>query len=116
MPDTQTILDTALKAIEDIKAENTVVMPVGDFTTITDYMVVTTGNSSQHVRAISRNLREAVKKANIDIFGFEGEDQAEWVLADLGDVVVHIMRPEIREYYQIEKLWSVEDADSVAGA
>lgn len=105
----QAILNTVLSTLEALKAENTITIPVDHLTTVTDHIVITTGTSSQHVRAIARNLHEALKKANITPLGFEGEAQAEWILADLGDVVVHIMQPKIREYYQLEKLWSVDN-------
>lgn len=104
------ILDIAIKALEDLKAVDTVSIHVTELTSVTDDMVITTGTSSQHVKAIANNLRVEAKKAGVAIFGMEGEDNGQWILADLGDVVVHIMQQETREYYQLEKLWSVTES------
>ena len=104
--DTSKILKTALTALEDLKAGNVISINVSKVSSVTDYMVIASGTSSQHVKSIANNLRVDAKQAGIAILGFEGEANGEWILADLGDVVVHIMQPEVREYYQLEKLWA----------
>ena len=84
------------------------VLDVGAMTVITDYMIIVTGRSARQVKALSDRVREAVAKhkhEGVSVIGSEGEAQGEWVLLDLGDVIVHIMQPEAREFYQLEKLW-----------
>ena len=109
------ILNLASDALYDLKAHNIVVLEVGSFTSVTDYMLIASGTSKQHVRSIAENVEKVAKKNKVSILGVEGETTAEWMLIDLGDVIVHIMTPEVRNYYQLEKLWSVEDiADSTA--
>ena len=103
------LLAKAQDFISDLKAEQIVVLHVNDITDITDYMIIASGNSTQHVRSIARNVRTEAKKLGLEVFSAEGLDRGEWVLIDLGDVIVHVMLPEVRDYYQLEKLWSVED-------
>ena len=106
----------ALEALEALKADNIVVLDVRAQTSFTDYMVFASGSSTRHVSAIADSVVEAAKAAGDPALGVEGEDVGEWVLVDLGDVVVHIMLPDVRLYYELEKLWgeelAVEDADS----
>lgn len=98
---------TLLAALEDIKAIDTVVIDVRTLTPLTDYIIVTSGRSTRHVKAIADHALEAAKKNNVTPLGIEGEQGSEWILVDLGDVIVHAMQPAVREYYQLEKLWSV---------
>jgi len=106
----------ALEALEALKADNIVVLNVRAQASFTDYMVFASGSSTRHVSAIADSVVEAAKAAGDPALGVEGEDVGEWVLVDLGDVVVHIMLPDVRLYYELEKLWgeelAVEDADS----
>ena len=106
----------ALEALEALKADNIVVLDVRAQTSFTDYMVFASGSSTRHVSAIADSVVEAAKAAGDPALGVEGEDVGEWVLVDLGDVVVHLMLPDVRLYYELEKLWgeelAVEDADS----
>lgn len=83
-------------------------LDVSALTTVTDYMVIATGNSSRHVRAIAHNILKSMKKRGI-YPEIEHDDDAEWVLVDLGDIVIHIMQPDIRDFYQLEKLWSPQN-------
>ena len=106
----------AVEALDALKADNIVVLDVRAQASFTDYMIFASGSSRRHVSAIADSVVEAAKATGDPALGIEGEDVGEWVLVDLGDVVVHIMLPDVRLYYELEKLWgeelAVEDADS----
>ena len=106
-------VDHVTDALHDLKAIGVVILDVKHLTTITDHMIIASGTSRQHVRSIANHVQEAVKKQGFSIVGAEGEQEGEWALIDLGDIVVHVMLPEIRQYYEIEKLWNI-DADDIA--
>ncbi len=94
-----------IEALEDVKATDIQVIDVRDKTTVTDVMIVASGNTSRQVRALVNSVAEKAKQAGQKPFGVEGEDIGEWALVDLGDVVVHVMQPTIRAFYNLEKLW-----------
>jgi ribosome-associated protein len=94
-------------ALDDLKADNVHVLDVRHLTTVTDTMVVASGRSDRHVRAIAGAVVEQAKKAGYRPLGVEGERSGEWVLVDLADVVVHVMLPRVREFYNLEKLWDM---------
>jgi len=98
-----------ITAIEDLKGENIVELDVTGKTSVTDLMLIVTGTSSRHVKSIANNIVIETKKAGHQPLGVEGELQAEWVLVDLGDIVVHVMQPHVREFYDLEKLWSFDE-------
>ncbi len=98
----------ARKVLEDLKAEDIIEMDVRDKTSVTDYIVVASGTSNRHVKSIANNVVVEAKHAGVQPLGVEGEDQAEWVLVDLGDVVVHVMQPQVREFYDLESLWQMD--------
>lgn len=98
-----------ITSIEDLKGENIVELDVKDKTSVTDMMIIVSGTSNRHVRSIANNIMLDAKQAGHKPFGIEGEEQAEWVLVDLGDIVVHVMQPHVREFYDLEKLWGMED-------
>jgi ribosome-associated protein len=98
----------ALKALQALKADNIVVLDVREQASFTDYMIFASGSSTRHVSAIADSVVEAAKAANEPAIGIEGEDVGEWVLVDLGDVIVHVMLPDVRLYYELEKLWGEE--------
>ena len=98
----------ALAALEELKATQVELLDVSKIASFTDYMIFASGSSRRHVSAIAESVVEAAKAAGQPPVGVEGEDVGEWVLVDLGDVVVHVMLPDIREYYELEKLWGEE--------
>lgn len=100
-------LKLALDAIEEIKGESVKVLDVTQLTTITDYMVIASGRSARHVKRLGETLIQHAKARDIKP-GVEGLSQAEWVLIDLGGVIVHIMQPTTRAHYQLEKLWDID--------
>ncbi len=102
----EALCQLAVKALEDIKADNISVLDVREMTSITDYMIVASGRSNRQVKAMADKVMEAAKEAGIQPLGVEGKEQGEWVLVDLGDVVVHAMQPATRDFYQLERLWS----------
>lgn len=105
--------DTVVDALEDIKGQDLAVLPVRHLTSLTDYMLIATGTSNRHVRALANEVQERVKAAGGEVLGVEGEAAGEWVLIDLGDVVAHVMQGQVREYYNIDELWG-GDASRVA--
>ncbi len=94
-----------IDALEDIKAKNIVMINVSKLTSLFDYIVVASGDSNRQTRALANNVRDKLKEAGGKVYGSEGEETGEWVLVDLGDVVVHVMQQATREYYRLEELW-----------
>lgn len=97
---------TALDALEDIKARNITVLDVRKLTSLYDTLIIATAESSRQAKALSQHVRDALKAAGAEIIGIEGEQGGEWVLVDAGDLVVHIMQPATRAYYNLEELWT----------
>lgn len=100
-------------ALDELKAVDLRVLDVRNATTITDYMIIASGRSNRHVRAMSDKVVETTKKSGIQPLGVEGHAQAQWILIDLGDVIVHTMQPATREFYQLEKLWGDAEHQAV---
>jgi len=95
-----------VRVLEDLKGQNIVVLDVSKLTDITDFMIVVSGTSSRQVKALADVVMSAAKSLDIKPLGIEGKEGLEWVLVDLGDVVVHVMHPDSREFYNLEGLWS----------
>lgn len=103
-----TLTNLVVDALDDLKAKDIQVLDVRGKTNVTDFMVVASGTSNRQVKALAENVLEKTKTAGVKPLGTEGEAEAEWILVDLGDVVVHIMQPSVRDFYQLEKLWNTE--------
>lgn len=99
--------DLVIDALEEVKGKDIVRLDVRKMTSVTDYMVVASGTSNRHVKALAEAVAEKAKEAGHRPSGVEGEDGSEWVLLDLGDTLVHVMLPRVREFYNLEKLWSL---------
>ena len=95
-----------LRSLDDDKALDVVTIPLGGRTPIADFMVIASGGSHRQVGAMSDHLRDKLKGAGVKGVAVEGQAQCDWVLVDAGDVVVHLFRPEVRDFYRLEKLWS----------
>lgn len=98
-------------ALADLKAEEIVELDVRDKTSVADYLFIASGTSSRHVKSIANNVVVEAKKADHRPLGIEGEQEAEWVLVDLGDIIVHVMQPQVRGFYDLESLWRVTVED-----
>ena len=108
----EALLDLVTTSLDDGKAEDVRILDVRGMTSITDYMVVASGRSARQVKGLKDRLLEAAREKNIRPLGVEGETVGDWVLIDFGDVIVHAMRLETRDFYQLEKLW---DQSQVTG-
>lgn len=110
------LLSAILASLEDDKAEDIVTIPLAGKSEMADHMVVATGRSSRQVAAISENLADRLKHDRGLSVRSEGKELGDWVLLDAGDVIVHVFRPEVREFYQIEKMWAPQPAARPAPA
>jgi len=98
-------LAAIIASLEDDKAEDEVVIDLSGKSTLADYIVIASGRSQRQVGAMADHLIEKLKKAGVRPVSSEGQPQCDWVLVDAGDIVVHLFRPEVREFYKLEKLW-----------
>lgn len=108
-PSLPVLLAHVRNALEELKAKDAVEIDVRGKSSVTDYMIVVSGTSTRHVKSIADEVIKHAKKLDVMPLGVEGEREAEWVLVDLGDVVVHVMLPRVREFYALERLWTVGD-------
>jgi ribosome-associated protein len=106
------IKEIVINALEDIKGFQIKIINVRGKSNFTDVMIIVSGNTARQVKAIGNNLITVAREQNINVIGSEGEQQGEWMLIDLGDIVVHIMQPDIRGFYNLEKLWG-DDSPNV---
>lgn len=110
------LADVVVNTLSELKARDVEILEVSSMTSITDTMVIASGTSARHVKAISENLVQEVKKIGVSPIGVEGQSEGDWVLVDLGDVIVHVMLPRVREFYNLEKLWSAVEQSRKEGA
>lgn len=114
--DTQALLDTALAALGDLKAKDVTSIDVRSLTSLADIMVIASGTSSRHVKSLADNVVVKVKEAGFKPLGQEGERDAEWILIDLAGVIVHVMLPATRAFYDLERLWTPGASNHLAAA
>ena len=105
-----------IAALEDIKAHDIQAIDVHKLTSICDWIVVASADSARQTKALSRHVRDRLKEAGATIVGTEGEEAGEWILVDAGDIVAHVMQPAVREYYNLEELWSDGRFDKVVNS
>ena len=98
-----------LQILDEIKAVDPVILDIGSLSEFADTMIVATGTSSRHVKSMHDVLISSVKELEISLVGVEGKDSKDWILIDFGDLVVHLMRAETREFYDLEKFWSNQE-------
>lgn len=113
MPKLTKLAQCAVEALEDLKGIDIKVLDVQHLTTVTDYMIICTGTSNRHVKSLADNVVDSAKKHGERPLGMEGIESSEWVLVDLGSVVVHVMQAQARGFYQLEKLWDVPPPEPV---
>ena len=112
-PDADKTLNMILSRLDDMKAEETVTIDLRGKSAFSDYMVVTTGRVNRHVGAIAENVAKGLKESGIKNPHVEGMPNCDWVLIDSGDVILHIFRPDVREFYNLERLWTQGPAKAV---
>lgn len=100
--------NTIIAALENLKANDIAVLSVAESSTVTDWMVIASGTSNRHVKALANNVDVEAKQNGFKSLSVEGNDTAEWVLVDFGDVIVHVMLPSTREFYDLESLWTLK--------
>ena len=101
-----TLRNAVVEALEDKKAKDIVALDVRKLTSLFDYVVIASGDSTRQTKALARNVQDKLKELGARVYGIEGEQSGEWVLVDLGDIVVHVMQPTVRQYYNLEELWT----------
>ena len=107
------LISIVLDALEEVKGKDIVTLDVTSLTGVMDTMIVASGSSNRQVKALANTVIEDAKKAGFQPMGVEGMESGEWVLVDLGDIVVHLMHPTTREFYELEKLWSNKPNDFI---
>ncbi|MEQ1620060.1 MAG: ribosome silencing factor [Methylococcales bacterium] len=110
---TEEILKTVQTVLDETKGQTITTLDVRGKTSFTDYMVVVTGTSGRHLKSLCDHVELKLKEFDIKPLGLEGDLTSDWVLLDLGDVIVHAMTQQAREFYQLEKLWSVDKAEAI---
>jgi ribosome-associated protein len=113
-PSLQVLRQRVLEALDELKARDVREIDVRGKTSIADLLIVASGTSTRHVKSLADEVVKFVKRAGMLPLGVEGQTEAEWVLVDLGDIIVHVMLPRIREFYGLERLWRVGDHDAAA--
>ena len=109
-PDVLTCLNVVREALLDVKAKDILAMDVSSVSNVSDAIVIASGTSTRHIKALADNVAEEARKAGFRPIGVEGERDAEWILIDLGFVVVHVMLPTARKFYDLESLWRAPES------
>lgn len=109
--DTSAALEIALASLDDAKAENIVSIDIQGKSSLGDYMIVASGRSHRHVAAVAAHVLKSLREAGFGPCRIEGLGGADWVLIDQGDLIIHVFRPEVREFYNLEKMWQAPDLD-----
>jgi ribosome-associated protein len=113
--DLKKLQQLVVSALEDIKGRDIEVINTSRLTSLFDRIVIASGDSNRQVKALARNVQEKVEEAGGEVLSVEGEDNGEWVLVDLGDIVVHVMQPAVRAHYNLEELWAARPSAARAG-
>jgi ribosome-associated protein len=113
--DVERLHAVVLEALDDLKAQDVRSIDLRGKSPLMDLMVIATGTSDRHVKSLAGNVARKAKDAGFEVRGSEGEREGEWVLVDLDDIVVHVMLPRVRDFYNLEKLWSIEVGGENAG-
>jgi ribosome-associated protein len=113
IPDPDQILELVTSSLDDDKAEDIVAIPLGGKSSMADFMVIASGRSSRQVASMAEHLEFRLKQAGVEVLGLEGMRQADWVLIDANDVIVHLFRPEVREFYGLERMWANDGPQEV---
>lgn len=116
LQDLQKMVDIAVNALEDIKGKDITVLETQEKTSLFARMIIASGDSNRQVKALANNVAVDLKEAGFEIIGSEGQDSGEWALVDAGDLVVHVMLPAVRDFYDIDTLWGGEKPSYHAGA
>ena len=101
-----TLRNAVVEALEEKKAKDILALDVRNITSLFDYVVIASGDSGRQTKALARNVQDRLKELGAHVYGVEGEQTGEWVLVDFGDIVVHVMQPTVRAYYNLEELWA----------
>jgi ribosome-associated protein len=110
----ESLVDLVTQALEDMKGQQIRVLDVRGKTPLTDFMVIASGTSNRHVKALADSVAIKARESGVQPLGIEGEEGQEWVLVDLNDVIVHVMLPKVRDFYNLEKLWLAEETGADA--
>ena len=110
---TQKLKNKIINSLENIKAVNPIAIDVTKISSLTDFMVIASGTSNRHIAAISEHILESLKETNISGIKIEGQGGDDWVLVDAGDVVIHLMSADAREFYDLEKFWSNQELSNI---
>lgn len=114
--ETQQLVDLALQALDDLKAKDVLTLDVRPLTSLADVMIIASGTSSRHVKSLADNVVKLVKEAGLKPLGMEGERDGDWVLIDLAGVIVHVMQPAPRAFYDLERLWTAGASNHISQA
>ena len=114
MMNAEKLEEIVIDALDGLKAVDVRVLDVRDRTSITDIMVIASGTSNRHVKALAEHVIDKARRNGVRPLGVEGEREGEWILVDLCDVVVHVMLPRVRDFYNLEKLWAIDAPEAIS--